>query len=366
MSGNFSPLFDDKKLDRLQAVLEALRPPEIDPEGFGSWGLRFMGQASVLDSYIFQQCIDPVVTGRMLPSGLDVMTALGSDEAWSREGMDGPNGAMLNESLRRVRAEVASRNDSDWGRTVYDAWLYSLQALNCNDAGPGHPRFMRSDAWKAKELNTQLASWTQLAHDTILYRKPTSSYQGIAGGGDVYVEPVPELYSRLRATINHTLEGLRTMGLITPSIESGLERYQTTLGVLEELSICQLRGVDPDDTRIYYTARMAYVFLVWSDEWSWYTPPLDNGPTVLVADVHTLYDEGGAQRFLEEGVGHIKLAVVIAPTVEGTIAFVGPVFQHHEFTWPAGSGRLTDDKWQSMLANGTAPEPAPWAQDFIL
>jgi hypothetical protein len=27
--------------------------------------------------------------------------------------------------------------------------------------------------------------------------------------------------------------------------------------------------------------------------------------------------------------------------------------------------RLTDEEWQSMLENGTAPALAPWAQDFL-
>jgi hypothetical protein len=53
-------------------------------------------------------------------------------------------------------------------------------------------------------------------------------------------------------------------------------------------------------------------------------------------------------------------------TPDGLQATVGAVFEHYEFERYLEEGRLTDEEWTAMLEEGNAPEPAPWAQDFIL
>ena len=69
--------------------------------------------------------------------------------------------------------------------------------------GPEYPEALRTRAWALKALNTQLASWTQLRHDTVLYAK--QSYTGVplceypAG----YVEPVPRFWARLERLAGH-------------------------------------------------------------------------------------------------------------------------------------------------------------------
>ncbi len=83
--------------------------------------------------------------------------------------------------------------------------------------------------------------------------------------------------------------------------------------------------------------------------------------TVLVSDVHTDMNTG---QVLEEGVGYIQYLVVVVPTEDGPAACVGATFVHHEFARSLSSGRLTDEQWASMLKDGMAPAPAPWAQDF--
>src|SRR5262249_57614755 len=60
-----------------------------------------------------------------------------------------------------------------------------------------YPEAMRTRAWAMKTLNTQLASWAQLRHDTILYVK-----QSYTAGAECYypagyVEPVPHFWARL-------------------------------------------------------------------------------------------------------------------------------------------------------------------------
>ena len=66
---------------------------------------------------------------------------------------------------------------------------------------------MRTRAWAMKTLNTQLASWTHLRHDTILYAK--QSYT--TGGGQClyptgFVEPRVEFWNRLSQTAARTAD----------------------------------------------------------------------------------------------------------------------------------------------------------------
>src|SRR5262249_46385749 len=64
--------------------------------------------------------------------------------------------------------------------------------------GAAYPEAMRTREWALKTVNTQLASWAQLRHDTVLYAK--QSYTGVpacsypAG----FVEPLPQFWERFR------------------------------------------------------------------------------------------------------------------------------------------------------------------------
>ena len=52
---------------------------------------------------------------------------------------------------------------------MYWSWLYSLKSLT-NDFSEGdYPQFMKTTAWQDEKLNTNLGSWAELRHDTILY-----------------------------------------------------------------------------------------------------------------------------------------------------------------------------------------------------
>jgi hypothetical protein len=225
---------------------------------------------------------------------------------------------------------------------------------------------MGTDAWRAKQLNTQMASWTQLTHDTLLYRKHSYTYtMGIDPFTNfTYVEPVPEMYSRLADMVNATVLGLRALSLLSPEVEDKLTAFEDVLGSLERVAVCELSGEQADEDDLW-TCRKAYEITTW-EETDGLSPPREgeffDAKTVVVSDVHT---DPNHEEVLQEGVGHVAFIIVVVPSEHGLVACVGPVFQHYEFTQPMDE-RLTDEEWQTMLVDGTAPEPAPWAQDFIL
>jgi hypothetical protein len=368
LAPGFSGLLDNGKLAGLRKILEAQRPPRILSDVAMPWeqtrGLRLFGQAFVIDSFIFQQCVYNKVADRFMPSGLDVMSALGSEEAWGREPFEMYDAAFQT-NLEELRDDIGEWVQDDWSSSLYTAWLYSIQGLQGDTSGDGYPAFMRTPAWDAKQLNAQLGSWTQLTHDTLLYRKQSYTYfSGVTGFTNfTYVEPVPELYSRLGSMVNATLTGLKALGLSTPDVTDKLSKFTLALGSLERVAVAELEGKEASEDDVW-AARKAYEITKWETTDGLYPPRVGEfyeSKTVVVSDVHTDPNSG---RCLEEGVGYVHLMVVAVPTLDGLVACVGPVFAHYEFTQPMDT-RLTDEEWRSMLENGTAPEPAPWAQDFF-
>jgi len=100
-----------------------------------------------------------------------------------------------------LKSQFDTWDTSDWYQSLYTSWLFTLKPL-LEQFGTGYPSFMQNTSYQDKSLNTSLASWAQLRHDTILYVK--QSYTMSEGGGGPeelpprgYVEPIPEFYNRL-------------------------------------------------------------------------------------------------------------------------------------------------------------------------
>jgi hypothetical protein len=368
MGKGMGAIFDNAKLTQFREEIKDLRPPRIESginyEDEVMWGLCVFGQGLVIDSYVFENCVYSKVPDRFIPSAIDVMAALGSKEAWEREPFEDFN-PLFEENMEELRAEFEGYTEEDWASSLYLAWLHTLQALHEDTSGQGYPRFMRTDGWEAKQLNTQLGSWTQLTHDTILYRKQsyTDNAYGMSGPWTefTYVEPVPRVYSRLGDMVSATLTGLEELSLVIPDITSRLTDLVDRLDCLERVAIAELEGTEPNPDDLL-ACRYMYEITIWegSDDQS---DTEVKSKTVVVSDVPTDPNEGVC---LQEGVGYVKFMIAVVPTDDGPVPCVGPIFQHHEFVRSLSEGRLTDEEWKSMLDEGTAPDPAPWAQDFIV
>ena len=98
-----------------------------------------------------------------------------------------PSTRATTSSWASCRVSIADRTIDDWGRTVYDAWLYAVEPM-WQSHGTAFPDFMQTPAWNAKSHQTGFGSYTELKHDTILYTK-----QAVAEGGgeEPPVPPTP-------------------------------------------------------------------------------------------------------------------------------------------------------------------------------
>ncbi len=336
-------------------------------------GFRFMGQRFVLDAYIFDELtwreVGEFGNERWLPKGLDVMAALGSEEAYSILDEMGETAYLhYPEQMTKLRGEISALQLDSWTQNLYWTWLYAFGPL-LEPKGPQYPAFMQTQAWTHKDLHAALGSWTELKHDTILYAKQSMAEMG--GGPPPepprgWVEPNPVAYSRLLALTRMTRDGLESRGLLTENTDANLMRLDNLLAFLLDVSQRELAGeplTGDDYERIkYYGGELEAMTLAAADQEGEGRPFFEqDDQSPVVADVAT--DPRGS--VLEEGTGYIfEIYVAVPDGVGGLHIAKGGVFSYYEFPWPM-SDRLTDEKWREMLAAGEAPERPEWTASFV-
>jgi hypothetical protein len=333
-------------------------------------GFRFMGQRYTVDADIFQRLVHGEVINRMLPRGLDIPAAMGSEEALSiLDSMGETKYENYSKNMGKLRTHIRGLNTLAWTQNLYWCWMYSLLSF-IEERPDGYPGFMRNVAWARKELNTYLGSWTELKHDTILYAKQVYA----ESGGDVpvekddrgYVEPNPYLYARLASLLVMTREGLWARGLLDERDKINLERMETLALSLKIISEKELNNTPLTDAEYElirgYGAQLEHFWieaLRSSDIKSGAT--LDNSPAAIVADVAT-WPTGG--KVLEKATGRVFSILVVAPVAGKLKICEGGVYSYYEFPWPA-KDRLTDSKWRAMLDDDKAPALPGWTGAFM-
>jgi len=317
-----------------------------------------------------QACPPPAMREvKGFPRGLDLMALLDSERA--KEILESSGDTKYSDYEKKfteLKKEVDSLSKRDWSKNLYLNWLYVLKSL-WNEFGYGYPTFMQTEAWQDKELNTALASWTELRHDTLLYVKQSYTMAELGGIFEPppvvgYVEPVPEFYARLLALTKMTNRGFKSLipqeELEKLRIETGLDRFTEILSKLLDISKKELENKPLNDNEYNFIENFGSISegLISTVSGGEVDPEVLK--TVLVADVHT---DGNTKKVLEEGVGYIKTAVIAYRLPEGHILLgVGPTFSYYEFKQPM-ENRLTDKEWRKILDSNPPPEPE-WIESF--
>ena len=78
--------------------------------------------------------------------------------------------------LASLRYLVDAYDDEFWDSSLYNVWLQAIRLLQAPADQTALPYFMQTTAWQQEKLNTQLASWTQLRHDNLLYAKQSYTF----------------------------------------------------------------------------------------------------------------------------------------------------------------------------------------------
>ena len=336
-------------------------------------GFRFMGQRFTLDASIFQRLVYRDVgenikgQRRMLPKGLDIPAAMGSQEAYEiLKEMGETAYQKYPENMKKIQKQIASLDTKSRTQNLYSTWLYTLEPLT-EAKGKGYPSFMQNQAWTRKQLVTYLGSWAELKHDTILYAKQI--YAEMGGGGEPlddrgYVEPEPAVYGRLAALTRMTIDGLESRDLLKEDAKASLEQLEELaldLKTISEKELTQKPLSDEEyDLIRSFGGQLEHFWLeALADEGVDDTSAVIENPAALIADVAT--DPSG--QVLEEGNGYVSNIYAVVP-VDGTLRIAkGAVYSYYEFSWPS-EDRLTDEKWKTMLENKTTPDLPPWTKTF--
>ena len=367
--------------DRFIAAAVALRPPKIiggDQAGrTPSVSLRLFGQRFTADSAMLQRLVAPHVPGRTMPSGLDVMAALGSPAAEKVLYDRGEfRNAAYSEAMSQLRMEFNARDDAGQRATAYDHWLHTLRALAgdrstlgqfpANYPGTARPDWWGDQAWMAKQLNAGLGSWAELRHDTILYVKQSyapRAVQAVEPSPIVYVEPVPQVYGALIRLLSATREGLTAQGVFPAELGANYDEMTRLLRALllistqETLTSEEQQAADVEKPTADDMQRAADIGAILRRVETLPTPLRaditgdEDARVALIADVHTDPTTG---RVLEVAVGKVLTVVVPVPDTKPAVEAYGPIFSYYEFTQPMAD-RLTDAAWQGRIETGKAP-----------
>lgn len=381
---------DDGGLQRLWEVVTRSQPAPR----YGSARapeFRFLGQRFLIDAWVAEEVTgerrapDGATMRRLLPTGLDIAyAALGNDAALPLLAPElAGHGALYRRQLSGARRIVDAGAEPLWGASLYAGWLHALRALSLPQrSDPRLPEAMRTAAWSHRLLNTQLASWAQARHDTLLYAKQSQTHvlcEYPAG----FVEPVPLFWGRLAELAR------RGAGLLRDSrfpevlrAQQGrqvtfLEAFASTTARLQgiaqkELEQRPLSGAESQFlkdliqiNRVPNGCTVEERYTGWYPSLFYLEPPAAGKPAALVADVHTGNDNGSVQ-VLHAAVGDADLMLIAVDSGKDHMAYAGPVFSYHELPRP-GATRLNDSEWRRLLRERRGlPQRPAWTGSFLV
>jgi hypothetical protein len=391
------------------------------------------GQKFVLDSWAFSQVIFDnilwapddgvnVIFGKVIrrkPSCLDIAySVLANDQTvpdlvariTNTNGVHWRDGLPYQHNLTAVRNVIDSQDAGIWTNNIYTGWLAALRALSAPITDALYPEAMRTRAWAMKTLNSQLASWTELRHDTLLYVQQSYTFPMLCGYPYGFVEPRPEFWHRMNllATLaSNAIAALPLSGSITLPGRDPNYPYMATYNLgsvkwhqitclnnfaaqmltlqtiaTKELAQQPLTQAETDflkdvvELHTAYTSNgreytgwypglfypnafqtVAYGLYQGSDMWD-----------ALVADVHTDSPDpfsGDPGAVIHEGVGNVHLLMIAVDNGPDRMVYAGPVLSHYEFEMPADT-RMTDAQWKANLRAGQKPPSTDWTRSYLV
>ena len=242
-------------------------------------------------------------------------------------------------------------------------WLKAIKTLNPkgSDKRENLPPFMTTGAWGLEKINTQLASWTELRHDNLLYAKQSYTTGGACFYPCGYVEPIPEFYKVLNRTAQIAIEkfkDLNILGETNNSLIEYLEHLQKVTEMLSGIAEKELSNTCLTDEEITFIETL---YIREGVNMSGYLPPTGWYPELfyyvedvekndfLVADYHTTPTSCGGSligAISHAGTGYLDMLITAVDMPDSQkIAFIGPVMSYHEYV-TTNFLRLTDQEWK--------------------
>jgi len=364
---------------------DPMKPDSIRPAS----AFMMFGQRFVIDSYVTGTVVYDRIKYlgekicRLFPSTLDVLFSLGNS-ASAQLLIDELDEFHYSTNLAALRYLIDHYDPDFWGSSIYNYWLNSIRKLNPPEDRSGFPEFMKTAAFWQQKMNTQLASWTELRHDNLLYAKQSYTGGSVCSYPYSFVEPFPEFYSVLNDYSNEALDYFTSLNFPNPVIKNKIIYYfQRCKGITDTLqTICEkeLAGIPFNSSEQAFLAGMIYETGqsgVSLDGWypNLFYDDIFRGEfgyeglmesDHIVADIHTTpTDCGGTYigAISHVGTGSVNLGIFVTENHLGeTTAFVGPVMSYYEYR-TTNFLRLTDEEWASTyLQSALRPE---WVNIYL-
>lgn len=334
------------------------KPPTIRPyEGIS---FAFFPQKAILDNIFAQNLLDiDRNSKRPVYSGKDIAATFGNEYAEELVKADPYNKIWekFPERFEEGKKLAKTLTSNDYAKSMARLQIFAINGFN-EMKKEGFPTFMKSEAWKAKELNTYLASWAQLKHDTLLYAKQAGAE---CGGFEAeqpvgYVEPSIEVYSRLNFALNILEERVNSMNVLSEMQMGSIKKFKDFNEFLiacskkelaeedlsqEDIDRINLIGGEVED--IYLD-----IYEVDTEDYESYFA-LDDKDRVTVADLMRIPPNQAnvpENKILEVGSGFPRSIYVIY-NVNGELRIgSGAIMTYYEFL---SDERLDNDQFTKMI-----------------
>jgi len=259
--------------------------------------------------------------------------------------------------------------------------LSSIRALNPGSDSDNMPFFMRTGAWHQQKMNTQLAAWTQVRHDNLLYAKP--SYTGGAGCSFPYsyLEPYPEFFKRLGEYANDAAQffsGQNVQVNFSVPVDQYFRNFagvMSKLGILAEKELTnQLFSAEEEKWLKQFLQKQPYMECgappfdgwIWDIYWDG-TKVTD--PDFINVDLHTQPTDANGNivgKVLHTGLGKINMGVCLAkvPGSNTTVAYTGAFMSYYE-NITTDFLRVNDQEWAKKVSSGNLPERPEWCNAYL-
>jgi hypothetical protein len=355
----------------VQRIVSQILSGGVQIRTFLLLGQRFVPDSQVMSSVVYDRAGGGTVT-RTMPSPLDVAFAtLRNNQALPLLQSELSAHAYAPD-LAKARVLSDGYGEAFWHSNLYNGWLGALRTLSPDESAAdpsrfGLPQLMGSEPWGRRLLNTQLGSWAQLRHDTILYAKPSTS-SILCDFPDAYVDPYPAFYAALTQLGDRAAADLRGLSTSLPIVDRAVtyfEHLSEVSRMLGEMAELQRAGRPFADRHLAFVNELIQIHqgCTGFDSPGWYLQLMwdrneANTDIPTIADVHTDPNSGGV---LHVATGLPQLMVTSIDTCQGVRAYAGPVFSYHELTGPAYT-RYTDEEWFPQARQGAAT--VPWLRDL--
>lgn len=361
-----------------QAILSQAKeyPPGGAPDLDLSPIFSFMPQRFILDSYTFSQAVFPL-TDAVMPSSLQIAFALGDNSALKDMTGDAAPAGKVPGVLGAQRALYDAISEEGWQSNLYTSWLGFLRKLNGAEGNAKVSPAFRGTAWRKKMRNTQLASWAQLRHNTILYAKQSFTGGITCSFPKAYVEPYPEFFAAVSA---YARIGAATFKIARPAVAAYFGKLGEISGKLGEVAARSAQGLGPTEAQADWLKSalestppmMCGATRVYD---GWYmdlihgpkAADLESATDFTIADVHThIEDEQGPDMVLHVATGRINLAAVAVQEDSCATLYVAPISSYYDVLRSGTLERYNDGEWTEAVEkkNAIVKRPA-WAAPII-